>query len=33
MKIKRIKIFANNNDKSLSLKDEVANKLIENDSK
>ena len=31
MKIKRIKIFANNNDKSLSLKDEVANKLIEND--
>ncbi len=31
MKIKRIKIFANKNDKSLSLKDEVANKLIEND--
>lgn len=31
MKIKRIKIFANNNDKSLSLKDEVANKLTEND--
>lgn len=31
MKIKRIKIFANNNDKSLSLKDEIANKLIEND--
>ena len=31
MKIIRIKIFANKNDKSLSLKDEVANKLIEND--
>ena len=31
MKIKRIKIFPNKNDKSLSLKDEVANKLIEND--
>lgn len=31
MKIKKIKIFANNNDKSLLLKDEVANKLIEND--
>ena len=31
MKIKRIKIFANKNDKSLRLKDEVANKLIEND--
>lgn len=31
MKIKRIKIFANNNDKSLLLKDVVATKLTEND--
>lgn len=31
MKIKRIKIFANNNDKSLLLKDVVATKLIKND--
>ena len=30
MRIKRIKIFANNNDKSLLLKEVVANKLIEN---
>ena len=31
MRIKRIKIFANNNDKSLLLKDVVATKLIKND--
>lgn len=31
MRIKRIKIFANNNDKSLLLKEVVATKLIKND--